>query len=49
MSYAFSLIGDCYLKKSEKSLAVIYYKKAVELDPTNKNAEGMLKEIQTNK
>ena len=49
MSYAFSLIGDCYLKKGEKDLAVIYYKKAVELDPTNKNAEGMLKEILTKK
>lgn len=49
MSYAFSLIGDCYLKKGEKDLAVIYYKKAVDLDPTNKNAEGMLKEIITNK
>ena len=49
MSYAFSLIGDCYLKKGEKDLAVIYYKKAVELDPTNKNAEGMLNEILTKK
>jgi CubicO group peptidase (beta-lactamase class C family) len=47
MSYAFSLIGDCYLKKGENNLAVIYYKIAVELDPSNKNAEGMLKEIQT--
>ena len=49
MSYAFSLIGDCYLKKGETNLAVIYYKKAVELDPTNKNAEGMLKEILSEK
>jgi tetratricopeptide (TPR) repeat protein len=45
MSYAFSLIGECYLKKGETILAVIYYKKAVELDPTNKNAEGMLNKI----
>jgi len=42
MSYAFSLIGDCYLKKGEKDLAVIYYRKAVELDAGNKNAEGIL-------
>ncbi|HZY39907.1 MAG TPA: serine hydrolase [Mucilaginibacter sp.] len=49
MSYAFSLMGDCYLKKGEKDMAVIYYKKAVELDPTNKNAEGMLREIYNKK
>jgi tetratricopeptide (TPR) repeat protein len=49
MSYVFSLIGECYLKKGEINMAVIYYKKAVDLDPTNKNAEGMLREIQTKK
>jgi hypothetical protein len=32
-----------------KNLAIIYYKKEVELGPINKNVEGMLNEILTKK
>jgi Tfp pilus assembly protein PilF len=49
MSYAFTLIGDCYLKSGSKEMAVIYYAKALELDPTNKTAEGMVKELSDEK
>jgi tetratricopeptide (TPR) repeat protein len=45
MSYAFMLIGQCYQNKGEKKLSEVYYSKSVELDPTNKNAQGMLDEI----
>ena len=43
MSYAFTLIGECYLKSGNKEMAIIYYTKAFELDSTNKTAEGMVK------
>jgi CubicO group peptidase (beta-lactamase class C family) len=45
MSYAFGLIGECYRKKNEPVMALVYYKKAAELDPTNLNASGMLQEL----
>ena len=45
MSYAFGLIGECYRKKNEAVMALVYYKKAAELDPTNLNARGMLQEL----
>jgi len=49
ISYAFTLIGECYFKSGSKEMAAIYYKKALELDATNKTAEGMLKEISREK
>lgn len=49
ISYAYTLIGECHLKNENKSMAYIYYKKALELDATNKTAEGMLKEISAEK
>lgn len=49
ISYAFTLIGDCYLKSGSKEMAIIYYTKALELDPTNKTAEGMVKELSEKK
>ncbi len=45
ISNACSLIAECYLKTDNKNLAVLYYKKAIEFDPTNKTAENMLKEM----
>jgi tetratricopeptide (TPR) repeat protein len=48
LSYAYSLIGDCYAKKGSKFMAILYYKEAVELDPGNKNASGMLNELLKN-
>jgi CubicO group peptidase (beta-lactamase class C family) len=44
ISYACSLIAECYLKTDNKSMAVLYYKKAFELDPKNKIALNMLEE-----
>ncbi len=38
-------LGEAYFKAGNKELAIINYKKAVELDPTNKNAAKMLEEI----
>ena len=45
ISNACSLIAECYLKTDNKNMAVLYYKKAFEFDPTNKTAENMLKEM----
>jgi hypothetical protein len=43
MSYAFTLIGDCYREKGEIEMALVYYKKAVELDGGNLNAKGLVR------
>jgi CubicO group peptidase (beta-lactamase class C family) len=45
MSYAFTLIGDCYRKLNQPLMALVYYKKAVELDSGNLNAKGMVQEM----
>jgi len=42
ISYGYELIGQCYLKKGDKEQAILYYTKALQIDPNNKNAEGML-------
>ncbi|MVM34104.1 hypothetical protein GO755_28990 [Spirosoma sp. HMF4905] len=44
-SYAYQLIADCYTKKGLKQLAILYYQKAIEKDPTNENAKGYLAEL----
>lgn len=49
MSYAFTLIAECYLKSGSKSMAMIYYTKSLELDATNKTAEGMVRELSLRK
>lgn len=45
ISNAYTFIGECYFKTENKEMAIIYYKKAFELDTNNKNAEAMLKQI----
>jgi CubicO group peptidase (beta-lactamase class C family) len=45
-SNAFSLIGDCYDKMKNTQLAIANLKKALELDPNNKNADELLKRIE---
>ncbi|WP_377021559.1 serine hydrolase [Mucilaginibacter angelicae] len=42
ISYGYELIGECYFKKGDKSRATENYTKALEIDPKNKNAEGIL-------
>lgn len=44
-SYTYQLIADCYARIGSKQLAIIYYQKAVEKDPTNDNAKGYLAEL----
>lgn len=45
ISYCFELIAESYLKKDSKQMAIIYYKKALEKDQSNKNAKGRLAEM----
>lgn len=42
MSYGYELIGECYFKKGDVARAVENYTKALEIDPKNKNAAGIL-------
>jgi tetratricopeptide (TPR) repeat protein len=44
-SNAFDSLAEAYRKKGDKSQAIRYYQKAVELDPTNLHAVAMLKEL----
>lgn len=41
-SFAYSLIAEAWSKKGDTSMATLYYQKAIETDPQNKNARGML-------
>lgn len=38
-------LGEAYLKNGDKKLAIINYKKSVELDPTNENGKKVLQEL----
>lgn len=42
----FDSYGECLLKMGDKENAIIAYKKSLELNPDNKNAEKVLSEIQ---
>jgi CubicO group peptidase (beta-lactamase class C family) len=44
-SFAYSLLAEAWSKKGDNSMAKFYYEKAVETDPQNKNAKGMLDEL----
>ncbi|MFK7983438.1 MAG: serine hydrolase, partial [Saprospiraceae bacterium] len=39
-------LGEAYMKKGEKALAIKNYKKSLELNPKNENAVAMLKELE---
>lgn len=41
-SYAYELIADCWLKKGNHGMTLFYYQRAIDTDPTNKNAKGKL-------
>ena len=43
---AFDSLGEAYMKNGDKKNAVINYKKSLELNPENKNAKKMLKELE---
>ncbi len=45
ISYSYSLIGDCYRMMNDYSMAIIYYKKAIELEPKNKALKAKLKTV----
>ncbi|WP_317048671.1 tetratricopeptide repeat protein [Flavobacterium glaciei] len=38
-------MGEAYLKNGDTKLAIINYKKSVELDPNNENGKKILNEI----
>jgi CubicO group peptidase (beta-lactamase class C family) len=38
-------LAEAWMKKGEKALAIKYYEKSLELDPANKNAEQMIREL----
>jgi len=42
----FDSLGEAYMKNDDKKNAVINYKKSLELNPENKNAKKMLKELE---
>lgn len=45
LSYAYQLIADCQAKKGSTQLAILYYQKAIEQDPTNETAKGYLAKL----
>lgn len=42
---AYDSLGEAYLADGDKTLAIVNYKKSVELDPTNENGKKVLDEI----
>jgi tetratricopeptide (TPR) repeat protein len=45
-SNAYDSLGEAYMKAGQKQLAIDNYKKSLELDPENDNAEEKLKELE---
>jgi tetratricopeptide (TPR) repeat protein len=43
---AFDSLGEAYMKSGQKQLAIESYRKSLEKDPTNANAEEKLKELE---
>jgi tetratricopeptide (TPR) repeat protein len=43
---AYDSIAEAYMTKGEKALAIVNYKKSLELNPQNKDAIGMLKKLE---
>jgi len=46
LSYIRQLIAQCYAKKNDRNLAIVYYKLALENDPKNQQAQGELETIE---
>lgn len=42
---AFDSLGEAYMEKGDKALAIKYYEKSLELNPDNGNAKDMLQEL----
>jgi tetratricopeptide (TPR) repeat protein len=43
---AYDSLGEAYMASGDKQLAVVNYRKSLELDPRNQNAVNMLKKLQ---
>ena len=43
--YAFESLGEAYMNKGDKVSAIKNYEKSLQLDPTNENAEDMIKKL----
>ncbi len=39
-------LGEAYMKNGQKDLAILNYKKSLELNPENENGKKMLKEME---
>ena len=48
-SNTYDSLGEAYMKAGNKGLAIKNYKKSLELNPNNKNAEEILKRLRNNK
>ncbi len=49
LSYGYELIGDSYSEKGDLTQAAVNYHKAIELNPSNKNAAGRLQALEQKK
>lgn len=45
ISYGYELMGDTYRKMEDTARARMFYQKAIETDPANRNAHGMLETL----
>ena len=45
-SNAYDSLGEAYMKAGQKDLAIVNYKKSLQLEPGNQNAVGQLKKLQ---
>ena len=45
-SNVYDSLGEAYMNDGQKELAIKSYRKSLELDPTNRNAEQMIKQMQ---
>jgi tetratricopeptide (TPR) repeat protein len=45
ISMAYDSLGEVYMRKENKELAIKSFEKSLELDPTNRNASARLEEL----
>lgn len=45
-SNAYDSLAEAYMSKGDKPLAIKNYRKSLELDPSNRNAEEMIKKLE---
>jgi hypothetical protein len=45
LSYAYEFIAGAWSEKGNRAMVILYYEKALDTDPSNKNARGLLDEL----